>query len=114
MESLFYRKTRKGLDIGGALRKLLKNRRLLIALVVGLPLGMYVVFGNRGILQRIRLERQKAELEARIREAEAETRTLQAQSKALDGDKQAIEKVARERYGMVREGETVYKVNRKQ
>ncbi len=114
MESVFYRKTRKGPDIGGMVRKLLKNRRLLLILAVSLPIGVYVVFGNRGILQRIRLERQKTELEAKIREAEAETRSLQAQSKALDGDKQAIEKVARERYGMVRDGETVYKVNRKQ
>ena len=38
----------------------------------------------------------------------------QSQSKALDGDKKEIEKVARERYGMVREGEKVYKVNKGQ
>jgi cell division protein FtsB len=33
--------------------------------------------------------------------------------KALEGDKRAIEKIARERYGMHREGETVYKVTKK-
>jgi cell division protein FtsB len=38
---------------------------------------------------------------------------LQAQSKALEGDRAAIEKVAREKYGMLKEGETVYRVHRK-
>jgi cell division protein FtsB len=49
-----------------------------------------------------------------IRSAEAENKRLQAESKALDGDKKVIEKVAREKYGMVREGETVYKVKKKE
>ena len=53
-------------------------------------------------------------MERKIREADAETKALQAQSKALDGDKKAIEKVARERYGMVRQGEKVYKVDKEE
>ncbi len=52
------------------------------------------------------------ELEVKIREAEAETKRLRAESKALDGDLEAIEKVAREKHGMIRDGETVYKVDR--
>jgi cell division protein FtsB len=114
MDNLFYRKQKKRFDINATARKLLKNRKLLLACGVALLLGGYVVFGNRGILQRIRLQHQKAELEVKIRQAEEETKSLQAQSKALDGDKKAIEKVARERYGMVREGEKVYKVNKGQ
>ncbi len=65
------------------------------------------------MVKRVQLQREKANLEEQIRTAEAEQRALQAQSKALDGDKAAIEKVAREKYGMVKEGETVYRVNRK-
>ena len=113
-DNLFYRRKKKAIDIAGLLRKVVRNKRLMILLVAGVPLGLYVVFGNRGILQRIRLERQRSDMENQIREAEAETRRLESQSKALDGDKKAIEKVARERYGMVRDGETVYKINRKQ
>lgn len=114
MDSLFYRKTRKRLDFKATAKKLLKNRKLMIACGVALLLGSYVVFGNRGIMQRFRLQQQKAELEVKIKQAEEETKALQSQSKALDGDKKAIEKVARERYGMVREGEKVYKVNKGQ
>jgi len=37
---------------------------------------------------------------------------LQDQIKALEGDKKTIEKIARENYGMKREGETIYKVKK--
>jgi len=110
-ESLYYRKSRPRFAFRPLLRKLLRNKRLLLALIVAVPLGGYVLFGNHGILQRINLQREKKELEAKIRTAEDETRTLQATSRALDGDKRAIEKVAREKHNMTREGERVYKVN---
>src|SRR5512135_2577560 len=114
MDNLFYRRKKKAIDVAGLLRAIGRNKRLIILLVAGVPLGLYLMFGNRGVLQRIRLERQKTEMENQIRNAEAESKKLEAQSKALDGDKKAIEKVARERYGMARDGETVYKCNRKQ
>jgi cell division protein FtsB len=114
MDNLFYRKQKKRFDAKAALKKLVRNKKLMISLVVGLPLAAYLVFGNRGILQRVRYQQQKTELEVKIREAEEETKRLQSESKALDGDKRAIEKVARERYGMVRNGEKVYKVNKEQ
>lgn len=114
MDNLFYRKIRPRFDFKATAKKLLKNRRLLVICGVAVLLGGYVVFGNRGVLQRIRLQQQKAELEVKIKQAEEETKSLQSQSKALEGDKKEIEKVARERYGMVREGEKVYKVNKGQ
>ena len=110
-ESLYYRKSKSRFALRPLLRKLLRNKRLLLAMIVAVPLGGYVLFGNHGILQRIHLQREKKELEAKIRTAEDETRTLQTTSKALDGDKRAIEKVAREKHNMTREGERVYKVN---
>jgi cell division protein FtsL len=114
MDNLFYRKQKKSFGAKAIAKKLLKNKKLMFALALAVPLCGYLVFGNRGILQRIRLQQQKAELEVKIRQAGEETKSLQSQSKALDGDKRAIEKVAREKYGMVREGEKVYKVNKGQ
>jgi cell division protein FtsB len=113
MDNLFYRKDKKVFDIRAMLKKLAKNKRAMIGLGAGIPLTLLLLFGSHGIVQRVRLKSQKAELEARILQAEAETKQLQAESKALDGDKKAIEKVAREKYGMIREGETVYKVRKK-
>jgi cell division protein FtsB len=110
LDNLFYRKESPR-GVAGRLRPLMKNKRLFIALIVGVPLLIYVVFGHRGILQRISLEREKTELEERIRMSEAEGKALEQQSRRLDSDPQTIEKVAREKHNMVREGDRVYKVN---
>ena len=114
MDNLFYRKIRPRFDLKATARKLVKNKKLMVICGVTVVVAGFVVFGNRGILQRIRLQQQKSELEVKIKQSEDETKNLQSQSKALDGDKKAIEKVAREKYGMVRDGEKVYKVNKGQ
>lgn len=113
MDDLFYRKDKKGFNFKDKTLKLLKNKRFVFRFVIGSVIVLYVLFGSHGIVQRIRLQHQKSEMTAKIDEAEAETTRLQAESKALDGNPRAIEKVAREKHGMIREGETVYKVNRK-
>lgn len=113
MDNLFYRKEKKKWGVRGLLKKFLKSRRAVLATLVGIPVILFLLFGSHGIVQRIRLQHQKAELEMKVQQAEAETKRLRAESKALDGDKKAIEKVAREKYGMHRDGETVYKVNKK-
>jgi cell division protein FtsB len=113
MDNLFYRKDKKKFDVRAMLKKFAKNKRAMLGLVIGVPLVLFLLFGSHGIVQRIKLQNQKTELAAKIQQAEAETKQLQAESKALDGDKKAIEKVAREKYGMAREGETVYKVRQK-
>jgi cell division protein FtsB len=110
MNDLFYRKDKRKLELRVLGRRLLKNKRLLAGLILGLPLLIFILFGNHGVVQRLRLQHQRADLETKIQQAEEEGKRLQSESKALDGDKRAIEKVARENYGMHREGETVYKV----
>lgn len=113
MDNLFYRKDKKGFNLKDKALKLLKNKRFVFRFVLGSGIVLYVLLGSHGVVQRIRLQHQKSEMTAKIDEAEAETKRLQAESNALDGNPRAIEKVAREKHGMIREGETVYKVNRK-
>jgi cell division protein FtsB len=110
LDNLYYRKDSPR-GVAGRLKALVKNRRFLLAMIIGVPLLVYVVFGHRGILQRLSLEREKTELQERIRKSEAEGKALEQQSKRLDGDPQTIEKVAREKHNMVRQGDRVYKVN---
>ncbi len=114
MDSPYYRKKKKLVDLRAILRRFLRNRRAVVTAIIGIPMALYLLFGSHGVIQRMRLQSEKAELEAKIRDAEAETKRLQEESKALDSDMKAIEKVAREKYGMVREGETLYRVNKKQ
>lgn len=109
MENQFYRKKKSPWDIREPLRRLFRNRRLVLVLAISVPLAGYVLFGSRGVVSRIRLEHEKAELEQRLRDAEEEAAQLKRKSKALDGDRATIERVARENHGMVRPGETVYK-----
>ena len=87
-----------------------KARRLGLILLVGIPIIGYVLLNPHGIIQRVRLELAKREMEAKLKEAEVEQQQLLDLSKRLENDKRTIEKVAREKYGMLREGETVYKV----
>lgn len=113
MDSLFYRKDKKSFGFKAKARSLLKNKRFMVRFVLVSIIVLYASLGSHGVIQRFRLQHQKSELTAKIQAAEAETQRLQAESKALEGDPKAIEKVAREKYGMIREGETVYTVNKK-
>jgi len=82
-------------------------------LLVGIPIIGYVLLNPHGIIQRVRLELAKREMETKLKEAEVEQQQLQDLAKRLANDKRTIEKVAREKYGMLRAGETVYKVEAK-
>lgn len=112
MDPLFFRKGRKSPDLRGLLRKALKNRRVVLPLALGVPVALFVLFGSRGVVQRMRLLGEKAALEKNVAAAAARQQQLRAELRALNGDRAAIERVARERHGMVREGETLYKVRR--
>lgn len=111
MENLFYRKKKSPWDPRELFRRLLRNNRLLLLIAIATPLVGYLLFGSRGIIQRLHLEHQKVEMEQRIHDAEADADRLKKESKALDNDRAAIERVAREKHGMVRPGETVYRTS---
>lgn len=113
MEGDFYRKERTRPTLRERLLKRLKNRRFVAKVLFASIVAGYVLFGDFGIVQHVRLRLQKSELEEKIRRADEETRRLQAELKALESDPRAIERVAREQHGMIRDGETVYRVNRK-
>jgi cell division protein FtsB len=113
MDSKFFRKDSARGGFKSTLLALARSKRFMVRFVAGVIVGAVVFFGDHGIVQRIRLSYQKSDLQTKIAEAERESKRLQAQSRALDGDAKAIEKVAREKHGMIREGETVYKVNKK-
>ena len=113
MEDQFYRKTPTPRHlIKRLLKKAVKNKRRTTIALFAFMLATYLMFDNKGVIARVRLESQKKELEQKILQAEAETKSLQAQIKALEGDKKTIEKIAREKYGMARSGETVYRVKK--
>jgi cell division protein FtsB len=113
MENQFYRKLPTSRRLfKGVLRKALRNKKRTLLFSLTFVLVTYLLFDNKGVIARVRLEAQKNELEQKIVQAEAETKSLHAQIIALQGDKKTIEKIAREKYGMARDGETVYRVKK--
>lgn len=109
----FYRKIRKQIQPDRLAETVKENKRATVVVIAAFMLFLYVLFNSNGIIARVRLEMQKSEALEKIRSAEEEQKKLKEQSKALDGDPKAVEKVAREKYGMVRENEKVYKVSPK-
>ena len=112
MDEQYYRKEPHKRRVVSWLKKGWNNQKVRLSLLIIVPIISLMTFGNRGIIQRIRLESQKRDMQTKIREAEKERASREQQVKALGTDKRIIEKVAREKYGMMREGETVYKIRK--
>jgi cell division protein FtsB len=94
------------------MKKLLRSPRRVIVALGACLLLFYMLFNNKGIIKRIQLERDATVMAEKVATAKEETKALIAQINALEKEKKIIERIARERYGMIREGETVYRVKK--
>ena len=112
MEDQFYRSIQPHHLGKRLLKKALKNKKKSALILLGSLLFFYVLFDNKGIIARVRLESQHKEVLRQLKADSLETVRLQAQIKALEEDKKTVEKIAREKYVMAREGETVYRVKK--
>lgn len=77
------------------------------AVLLTLLLG-FALFGDNGVLRLIKAYHQKQHLQLQVEQLEQENRRLQAEIEALKKDPKAIERLARQELGMVREDEIVY------
>ncbi|MEC7848506.1 MAG: septum formation initiator family protein [Candidatus Neomarinimicrobiota bacterium] len=68
------------------------------------------IFGDHGLLQLYKLERERAKVQAQIAQLRKERERVMVEKNQLENDIQYLEKLARERYRMVKPGEKVYKV----
>jgi len=109
MSDLYYRKKYSRKIIPPWLKNLLRNKKLFWSGLGFLLLAGVLTFSDKGLLERYHLQKQRDELKAEIARVRQDSLALQRQSADLDTSLFAIEKVAREKYGMVHEGETVYK-----
>lgn len=110
MDSQYLRKYRPALKFSPG--RILGNKNLLILLLVGIPVLSFIAFSPRGVVKRMSLESEKALLEEQVAGLEAEHTRLLKESRDLDHDLRVIERVAREKYGMIYPGETVYRVKK--
>ncbi|HVN48900.1 MAG TPA: septum formation initiator family protein [Bacteroidota bacterium] len=112
MDDQFFRNLQPEKLLKKMAKKASKNKKHTIILVLLIFVALYIVFDNKGVLKRIRLEHEKSEWIQKVKADSVETKRLQDSINALGNDKKTLEKVARERYGMVRQGETVYQVKK--
>jgi cell division protein FtsB len=87
---------------------------LKIRLAVGVLLlgaaAYFAVFGGEYSVFELRTVRAEARLEAaRLDSARAERDRLRARADSLERDSATIERVARERFGLIRPGERLYR-----
>ena len=98
----FWRPARARRLPGGPVAWLLVASVLLAALLS--------LFGEDGLGEYLRLERQRDRLAGEAASLEQETADLEARLEALRHDPEALEALARERYNMRREGEQVIRL----
>lgn len=94
--------------INSIIRSNLKRRRLIIAAVIITPLLVYVLFSSRGVVTRFTLTFDKQHLQADIDRAKKIRDSLNLRIESLESDDKLIERIAREQYGMIKPGETVF------
>ena len=85
----------------------LRGRHLLAGAVLALDYA--ALGGEYSALDLLRLKRDRRATEAELARTRREADSLRAQAGKLERDPATIERVARERFGMIREGETLYR-----
>ncbi|MFZ1080982.1 MAG: septum formation initiator family protein [Candidatus Kryptoniota bacterium] len=92
--------------------KRLKKKNAVILLILAVTF-VYILFDQRGLIQRVQLSEEKSTLESRIRDLQKENDSMRTEIEKLQKSDQEIERIAREKYFMHRNGEKVIKVEPK-
>jgi len=89
----------------------LRWRKSFLALILGGFVFVWFMFiDTYSIWTRVELMQRKEELKAKKERLKQETAQLKQKIDNLQNDPFLLERIAREEYGMKKEGETVYKI----
>ncbi len=92
--------------------KRLKKKTAVLLLILAVAF-VYILFDQHGLIQRTRLSSEKSTLESKIRELQVENDSMRTEIEKLQKNDQEIERIAREKYFMHRNGEKVIKIEPK-
>ena len=93
-------------------RSLARRSLLWGAVLVVVAFALLAQLGENGIVSWWRLHRERAELRAEVERLEAANALLESRLQAIAEDPEALEKLAREKHGMLRPGEEAVTVIR--
>ena len=89
----------------------LKHNKIFgLFLFIVLLLLYMTIFGNKGLIYRIDLESEKKQLEEELQTEINKGEEFQKEIHELNNSESKIEKVAREKYGLTKEGEQIYRI----
>ncbi|MGD0658856.1 MAG: septum formation initiator family protein [Syntrophorhabdales bacterium] len=71
-----------------------------------------VIFSQNGVLEYVKLKKQIDIVDTSIKKLEVENAVLKGQIERLQTDDRYLEDMAREKYGFIREGEKVYRIEK--
>jgi len=87
-----------------------KVKRVLLPVLLGLAVYYAVFGGEYSLLELGRVRREMAAQERELALLRREIDSLRAWADSLQNDSATIERLARERFGMIREGEVLYRL----
>ncbi len=82
---------------------------LIFFLIIIAHIGL-AIFGNKGLITRMRLENDRKQLEKQLQEEVNKSEELKKEINEINTSDKKIEKIAREKYGMTKEGEKIIKI----
>ena len=89
----------------------LRWRKSFLMLILGGFVFIWIAFiDTYSLWTRYDLSQRKDDLKEKTEQLEAETAKLKQQIEDIKNDPALLERIAREEYGMKKEGETIYKV----
>ena len=72
--------------------------------------AMVFIFGDHGLLKLYNIKNQRKEIQKKISQLREEKEILKNEKSKVENDLDYIEKIAREKYKMVKPGEKIFKV----
>ncbi len=85
-------------------------KRLILPALIGLSVYFALFGGEYSVFEVRHVRAERAELEEKLVALERTNHCLRAWAEALQSDSATIERLARERYGMIRAGEILYRI----
>ena len=85
-------------------------KRLILPALIGLSVYFALFGGEYSVFEVRRVRAENLELEQRLTELKWANDSLSTRAEALETDSATIERLARERYGMIRGGEVLYRI----
>ena len=100
------RKICKSKSILAPQKQLLKG----IVFLFFFSLALVFIFGDNGVLKLYKIKNERKEIQKKIAELREEKEKLKSEKSRIENDLGFLEKIAREKYKMVKPGEKIFKV----